>query len=150
MISDAANWQSGLCAPASIIVYTHKSGSLYFISQVLSGGIGRRGGDEEKAATHPEMGSILFQLSPGRSLRLHCHLLPEAQPKPARKSAFKPGSIAKVINSQHSSSITYWNRNVVTPRSPLSSLLHFTISPSQDTCSESACPRDAFRSITQG
>lgn len=84
IISDEANWQSGLCAPDNIIVYTHKSGSLYFISQVLSGGIGRTGGDEEKAATHSKMGSILFQLSPGRSLRLHCHLLPEAQPKPAR------------------------------------------------------------------
>ena len=47
-------------------------------------GLGGGMGDEEKGATHPEMGSILFQLSPRRSLRLLCRLLPEAQPKPAR------------------------------------------------------------------
>jgi len=45
IISDEANWQSGFCAPANIVVYTDKSGSLYFISQVLSGGIGRRDGE---------------------------------------------------------------------------------------------------------
>ena len=69
--------------PTSLYIHT-KVATFILFHRFSVVGVGGGMGDEEKGATHPEMGSILFQLSPKRSLRLHYCLLPEAQPKSAR------------------------------------------------------------------
>ena len=103
--------------------------------------------------THPEMGSILFQVSlQGGYLRLR-HLLSEAQPKPDSKLFSNLIQQPRLLthNTQVLSLRKSWCGIPRSPSSPTpSSLLHFHHqSPHpKDTCSESGCPAGVFRSVT--